>query len=282
MIRRPPRSTLDRSSAASDVYKRQILAGGGTLLEKDVILNRGYDYAYTFDATMSKPWGDVPDLVFIDGKWGIPDNWASMPEGSQPTVQIVLTTNSKVLNTKERYIDVVKLPSGISKTDLPEEARRYLINVDGTDDGANNTKTATGWVKESNGLYRYRKSDGTFVTNTWLNVDGESYYMNPDGIMLTDTITPDGLYVTGSGQKTNYIPGWKQNEKGWRYLMKNGNYAATTWIQDVDGKWYYFNLGSYMLSDTQTPDGFYVDASGAWDGQASSIDNSKSLGPGAQ
>ena len=26
MIRRPPRSTLDRSSAASDVYKRQIVA----------------------------------------------------------------------------------------------------------------------------------------------------------------------------------------------------------------------------------------------------------------
>ena len=27
MIRRPPRSTLDRSSAASDVYKRQAVAG---------------------------------------------------------------------------------------------------------------------------------------------------------------------------------------------------------------------------------------------------------------
>ena len=27
MIRRPPRSTLDRSSAASDVYKRQALQG---------------------------------------------------------------------------------------------------------------------------------------------------------------------------------------------------------------------------------------------------------------
>ena len=27
MIRRPPRSTLDRSSAASDVYKRQIVYG---------------------------------------------------------------------------------------------------------------------------------------------------------------------------------------------------------------------------------------------------------------
>ena len=29
MIRRPPRSTLDRSSAASDVYKRQLHHGGG-------------------------------------------------------------------------------------------------------------------------------------------------------------------------------------------------------------------------------------------------------------
>ena len=29
MIRRPPRSTLDRSSAASDVYKRQGLGGVG-------------------------------------------------------------------------------------------------------------------------------------------------------------------------------------------------------------------------------------------------------------
>ena len=28
MIRRPPRSTLDRSSAASDVYKRQMLLDG--------------------------------------------------------------------------------------------------------------------------------------------------------------------------------------------------------------------------------------------------------------
>src|SRR5678815_2244854 len=36
MIRRPPRSTLDRSSAASDVYKRQVLSqpmGGAQLAE---------------------------------------------------------------------------------------------------------------------------------------------------------------------------------------------------------------------------------------------------------
>ena len=33
MIRRPPRSTLDRSSAASDVYKRQ----GGHRFDSDIL-----------------------------------------------------------------------------------------------------------------------------------------------------------------------------------------------------------------------------------------------------
>ena len=35
MIRRPPRSTLDRSSAASDVYKRQGIARTGKMLACD-------------------------------------------------------------------------------------------------------------------------------------------------------------------------------------------------------------------------------------------------------
>ena len=35
MIRRPPRSTLDRSSAASDVYKRQALEKDGWTVTRD-------------------------------------------------------------------------------------------------------------------------------------------------------------------------------------------------------------------------------------------------------
>ena len=35
MIRRPPRSTLDRSSAASDVYKRQPFEGGEQSLREE-------------------------------------------------------------------------------------------------------------------------------------------------------------------------------------------------------------------------------------------------------
>ena len=35
MIRRPPRSTLDRSSAASDVYKRQVEISGRAINQAD-------------------------------------------------------------------------------------------------------------------------------------------------------------------------------------------------------------------------------------------------------
>ena len=87
--------------------------------------------------------------------------------------------------------------------------------------------------------------------------------------MLADTITPDGIYVNGKGERTNYIPGWKQNGDTWRYLKKNGSYAASTWIQDSDGKWYYFHAVSdgemgKMYAGERTPDGYVVGTDGEW------------------
>ena len=43
MMRRPPRSTLDRSSAASDVYKRQVEGGGREVRFRTVVLARRHD-----------------------------------------------------------------------------------------------------------------------------------------------------------------------------------------------------------------------------------------------
>ena len=258
-----------------------ILVGGNTLNEKDVILNRGYDYAYTFESlTYPRPWGTVPDLVNIDGVWGIPENWDILPEGSQPTLTIVLLKNNKNLDTDKRYIHVVHLPDGVNKDELPPEVRKYLINVDGSDAGAYEGTITGGWTNDESGNKKYRKPDGSFVSGGWLRVDDESYYMDENGVMLTDTITPDGIYVNINDEKTNYIPGWYQDEGGWHYIMKNGYYAGATWIQDTDGKWYYINIGTYMETDDITPDGYYVDANGVWDGNASTINNKVNLGPG--
>ena len=55
-----------------------------------------------------------------------------------------------------------------------------------------------------------------------------------------------------------------------RYILKNGYYAQNGWLQDpATQKYYYFNMAAIMEADTTTPDGYYVGADGAWDGNAS-------------
>ena len=62
---------------------------------------------------------------------------------------------------------------------------------------------------------------------------------------------------------------WKQNNVGWWFDNGNGTYPASTW-QWIDGnndgiaECYYFDRAGYMLANTSTPDGYQVNASGAW------------------
>lgn len=56
---------------------------------------------------------------------------------------------------------------------------------------------------------------------------------------------------------------WKQDEAGWWYQNDDGSYLCDGWNQ-IDGAWYYFTEAGYCLLDTVTPDGYIVDASGAW------------------
>ena len=258
-----------------------ILVGGNSITERDVILNRGYDYAYTFNPSMyPRQWGEVPTLVNVDGVWAIPENQPLLPEGTQSTLQIVLYTNNGKLPNKERYIDVVRLPSNVDTSTLPADVRKYLINVDGSDAGAYEGTKSSGWVIEADGRYRYRKPDGTFVSNGWLNVEDKLYYMDENGYMLADTLAPDGSYVNASGAKQKYMPGWFQNERGWKYVLKNGYFAASTWVQDTDGKYYYFDIGGYMRTDYDTPDGYHVGPDGVWDGAAATGEYGQNPGPG--
>ena len=59
MIRRPPRSTLDRSSAASDVYKRQVEEFG----KIDILVNNAGITKDTLMLRMSEEqWDDVMEV----------------------------------------------------------------------------------------------------------------------------------------------------------------------------------------------------------------------------
>ena len=257
-----------------------ILNGQNTISESNVILNRGYDYAYTFDSTQPKPWGQVPDLVNVNGLWGVPSNWTAI-SGAQAVSTIVLVTNNGNSSTRERYIHVTHLPDNVSVSQLPADVRKYVINTDGSDAGAYVDTDAAGWIDTEAGRM-YLKPDGTYVTGGWLVVDEETYYMDANGNMLKDTISPDGYYINEDGERQNYMPGWVQDGDRWRYIAKDGYYAANGWQQDTDGRWYYFDMAAYMVADDYTPDGYYVDASGAWDGQPANLTAiGQNPGPGA-
>ena len=56
---------------------------------------------------------------------------------------------------------------------------------------------------------------------------------------------------------------WKQDSVGWWYQNDDGSFQKGGWNW-VDGRCYYFTPEGYCLMNTTTPDGYQVDASGAW------------------
>ena len=61
---------------------------------------------------------------------------------------------------------------------------------------AGSTMTAmAGWIANGN-LWFYQHSDGRWAANEWVG----SYYIGPQGYMLTNTWTPDGYYVGSDGK----------------------------------------------------------------------------------
>lgn len=90
-------------------------------------------------------------------------------------------------------------------------------------------------------------------------------YRIPDGMSSADELKEFKKYViTMNGYQKNVSSiGWQKNEKGYWYNYGNSVYPTNEW-KEIDGKSYYFGYDGYMWVDSWTPDGYFVDASGAW------------------
>ena len=69
---------------------------------------------------------------------------------------------------------------------------------------------------------------------------------------------------------TAFAAGWVQNDTGWWWDNGDGTWPANEWRWldgNADGvaECYYFGADGYMLSNTVTPDGYYVRGDGAWE-----------------
>ncbi len=97
------------------------------------------------------------------------------------------------------------------------------------------------WQKDAKGQWAFAEK-GVYAIG-WRLIDGEWYFFGTDHVMKT---------------------GWQFVNGIWYYLNSNGK-MAVGWKQ-VAGKWYYLRSWGGMISNGLTPDGYRVDASGAWIG----------------
>ena len=140
---------------------------------------------------------------------------------------------------------------------------------------------AESWLKSKQNWY-YQKQ-GQLVKDAWIKDQGSWYFMDDEGVMFNQTwlhqggswyafkssgamISSDWLYDNGSWYYLNnsgsMATGWVKDSGSWYYLKNSGS-MATGWVKD-NGKWYYLASSGSMLRNTYTPDGYYVDGSGAW------------------
>ena len=116
------------------------------------------------------------------------------------------------------------------------------------------------WLHQGGSWYAF-KSSGAMISADWLYDNGSWYYLKDSGSMATGWLKDGGswYYLNNSGSMAT---GWVKDSGSWYYLKDSGA-MATGWVKD-GGQWYYLDSTGKMLHNTYTPDGYYVDASGAW------------------
>lgn len=96
-----------------------------------------------------------------------------------------------------------------------------------------NTAMAGTWQDQGNGQWKYQNDDGSFATG-WIEDGGKSYYLDTNGIMLSNTTTPDGYYVGTDGA-------WIQNQEAPKFDFS----VDTCTIKYTDHKVFSFDYDGY-------------------------------------
>ena len=173
---------------------------------------------------------------------------------------VLYNTDGNLCNLYGRRVYSVN-EAAISGTVYENGGRRFFHNNNGTD-------PTNVWIDiDGRGDWHYAGSDCYFVKDQWIRFGSKNYYLDANG-NWTNT-TPVG--PSGPGANPTVTTGWRQLSNGWRYYTNSSNYLTgwqwLSWSRGTD--WFYFDSNGYMYANTWTPDGYWVDANGVWDGQSS-------------
>lgn len=77
------------------------------------------------------------------------------------------------------------------------------------------------------------------------------------------------IFLTAAFCSVSYAGAWEQRNGLWYYEHDDGTHPSEEWLwldenQDGFAECYYFDSNGYMYSSESTPDGYWVNAQGAW------------------
>lgn len=105
-----------------------------------------------------------------------------------------------------------------------------------------------GWIgPNARGEWRYGLADDTLATNQWLQVNGNWYWFDENGVMATGFTEIEGVlyYLLESGGIEGALAGgWIERDDGWYYAhdIHDGHFGElqTGWLQ-LKGVWYWLD-----------------------------------------
>ena len=191
-------------------------------------------------------------VLGVDGNWEknpVTGGWSFVLNGGTPLndmwgmISFTDSTGKKV--SRWYYFDGQSTMATGWTYDSKNGYWYYMNTTEGPDLG----QMVTGWVRDpKTGKWYYMNDNTGILTTGWIlnKQDNRWYYLNQDGEMLL---------------------GWQNIGGKWYYF--NTNAPQDTYVWDAGAfKWSYVNnnarpYGS-MYAGEKTPDGYNVDASGAW------------------
>ena len=142
--------------------------------------------------------------------------------------------------------------AGLYYMDSEGKMKTNSFTSDGYYCGADGVYVRNAWIKY-NGNYYYMNANGLMTKNAWAG----SYYLGSDGVMKTNTFTPDGYYVGSDG--AYYRNRWIKYENKYYYTNGAGLLVKNAWVGV-----YYLGADGVMKINAFTPDEYYVGADGAY------------------
>ena len=129
---------------------------------------------------------------------------------------------------------------------------------------------AGSWQASAEG-WRYLNDYGSYTADTWMVAGGLDYHMNAMGIMDTGWLqdSSDGRVYYLDPVSGAMAEGWRLIDGSWYFFdTRIGGPRGAMLIgwQWIDGRCYYLDpsKGGACAVSATTPDGYTVDASGAW------------------